>query len=56
MLERFADVPHKQPDPNDTHNYSKYAVKMLLRALLDDGSMGRSADATLAQFCEELRE
>jgi hypothetical protein len=44
MLERFWDAPDKQPDPNDTQAYAKYAVKMLLRAAT--GSLGRRQDAT----------
>jgi hypothetical protein len=36
---KFADVPDVEPDPNDTQAIAKYAVKLLLRALLDDGVM-----------------
>jgi hypothetical protein len=42
MLERFADVPDTVPDYNDTNTFSKYAVKKLLRALLNDWDNGGS--------------
>jgi hypothetical protein len=41
ILEKFADVPDVEPDPDDTQAIAKYAVKLLLRALLDDGVMQR---------------
>lgn len=56
LPERFADVPDKMPDYNDTNAFSKYAaVKKLLRALFDDGLMAAAADAAFAQFVESLR-
>jgi hypothetical protein len=41
ILEKFADVPDVEPDPDDTQAIAKYAVKLLLRALSDDGVMQR---------------
>jgi hypothetical protein len=39
--EKFAGVPDVKPDPDDTQAVAKYAVKLPLRALLDDGVMQR---------------
>jgi hypothetical protein len=39
--EKFADVLDVEPDPDDTQAIAKYAVKLLPRALLDDGVMQR---------------
>jgi hypothetical protein len=37
----FSDVPEELPSPNDTAQaFAAYAVKFLLRALVDDGSDG----------------
>ena len=35
--EKLADVPEVEPDPDDTQAIAKYAVKLMRRALLDDG-------------------
>jgi hypothetical protein len=35
MLGWFVDVPDAPPDENDIQAYAKFAVKLLLRALLD---------------------
>jgi hypothetical protein len=52
-LDRFADVPDDQPDPNDTQAFAKFAVQLLLRALLDDGGMRERGDATFAQWLHD---
>jgi hypothetical protein len=41
VLEKFADIPDLEPDPDDTQAIAKYAVKLPLRALLDDDVMQR---------------
>ena len=54
LLDKFEDIPDGRPDPSDTQALAKFAVKLLLRALLDDGQMQLAADMALQKLADEL--
>jgi len=52
----FADVPDGLPSPDDTTDaFARYAVKLLLKGLLDDGSDGGRLRAAKVMTNEAMR-
>ena len=52
----FSDVPDKAPTPDDAQAFARYAVKLLLRSLIDDGSDGNRMRAAKELTLEAMHK
>ena len=54
LLHHFEDVPDEMPSLEDTQAWAAYSVKLLLQALIDDGSDGNKLRFAAAMTREAM--